>query len=154
MPRDNPERWLYQIETEMRRHSAEAPSKPQIAHQKGWSPRVDVHETRTHVLVKAELAGVKGSQIKLHFSDDGRKMFLRGQRKEPEDSPLGECITHQLEIDYGEFSREIKLPRVPLDTDGTRGLFRHGMLVISIPKVEEGFRDRVTVKRTIKIKKV
>ena len=47
----------------------------------------------------------------------------------------------------GEFAREVALPAVSIDAGAIRASFRHGMLLVAVPKI-----DRVIVARTTYVK--
>lgn len=144
--------WLDQISKEMERLAGEmagAGLKP--ARSKGWSPRVDVLETESHIVLKVELAGVRAEKVALHYSPPKRCLTIKGIRYDEAEYRSERVVAHQLEIDYGEFWREIALPDVPLNVENVKASFRSGMMMIAIPKVSE--RADVVVVKTITIKK-
>ena len=145
--------WLDQISKEMERLAGEmagAGLKP--ARSKGWSPRVDVLETESHVVLKFELAGVRAEKVALHYSAPRRCLTIRGLRYDEIQFPGEKRVAHQLEIDYGEFWREIALPDVALNVDNVKASFRSGMMMIAIPKAAE--QVDVVVVKTVTIKKL
>ncbi|MCH8979722.1 MAG: Hsp20/alpha crystallin family protein [Armatimonadetes bacterium] len=151
-PREDDE-WLDQISKEMERLAGEmagAGLKP--ARSKGWSPRVDVLETESHVVLKFELAGVRAEKVALHYSAPRRCLTIRGLRYDEIQFPGEKRVAHQLEIDYGEFWREIALPDVALNVDNVKASFRSGMMMIAIPKAAE--QVDVVVVKTVTIKKL
>jgi HSP20 family molecular chaperone IbpA len=146
--------WLDQISKEMQRLAGEmsgATLKP--ARSRGWSPRVDLLETHGHVVLKVELAGVQADRVSLHYSARKHTMTIRGVRKDEKAFEDERCVAHQLEIDYGEFWREVQLPDVPVNVEEVRANFRAGMLMLAIPKTEEK-RKAVTVRKVITIQKL
>lgn len=146
--------WLDQISKEMQRLAGEmsgATLKP--ARSRGWSPRVDLLETHGHVVLKVELAGVQAEKVSLHYSARKHTLTLRGVRQDEQVFGDERCVAHQLEIDYGEFWREIQLPDVPINVEEVRASFRAGMLLLAIPKTEEK-RKAVTVRKVITIQKL
>ena len=154
MARREEDEWLDQISKEMERLAGEmagAGLKP--ARSKGWSPRVDVLETESHVVLKFELAGVRAEKVALHYSAPKRCLTIKGVRYDESELPGGRRVAHQLEIDYGEFWREIPLPDVALNVENVKASFRSGMMMIAIPK-STGRAKVVVVKKTITIKKI
>jgi HSP20 family protein len=152
MARRDLDEWLWQVGAELQRLSEEIlPSSPKVAKCKSWEPRVDVIDTGDRVLLKAEIAGVKGEDIRISYSRERHSLTLRGVRNE-EDRPENCCGAHLLEIYYGEFQREIKLPSANLDVQGIRAQYRNGFLLVVIPKLTDELTqvvitESVTVKR-------
>ena len=148
--RDDDE-WLEQISKEMERLAGEmsgAGLKP--ARSRGWSPRIDVLETENHVVLKVELAGVRAEKVTVHYSATKNTLTLKGWRYDEVISPGERQVAHQLEIDYGEFWREVPLPDVPLDVESVKASFRAGMMLLALPKVMEK-PEVVVIKKTITI---
>lgn len=143
--------WLDQVSKEMQRLAGEmsgAGLKP--ARSRGWSPRIDVLETESHVVLKVELAGVRAEKVTVHYSATKNSLTLKGWRYDEVVFPQEKQVAHQLEIDYGEFWREIQLPDVPLNVESVTASFRGGMMMLALPKVKER-PDLVVVKKTITI---
>jgi HSP20 family molecular chaperone IbpA len=146
--------WLDQISKEMRRLAGEmsgAGLKP--ARSKGWSPRVDLLETEGFVVIKVELAGVSADKVALHYSAQKHSLTIKGLRADESVFPNERQVAHQLEIDYGEFWREIALPDKPLNVEDVRASFRSGMLLLAIPKCDER-RKTGRVKKIITIQRL
>lgn len=96
-------------------------------HPDTWQPFVDIYQTRDGWLLKADLAGVRPSDVSILI--DGRCLTLRGSRR---DCSLEEgCCHYLMEISYSRFERTIELPdnldRAAVDTE-----FRDGMLLVRI----------------------
>ncbi len=146
--------WLDQISKEMRRLAGEmtgAGLKP--ARSKGWSPRVDLLETEGYIVIKVELAGVRAEKVSLHYSAPKHTLTIKGIRYDENVFPDERQVAHQLEIDYGEFWREVALPDVPVNVEAVKASFRAGMLLLAIPKCEEQ-RKTVTVRKVISIQRL
>jgi HSP20 family molecular chaperone IbpA len=60
-------------------------------------------------------------------------VILRGRRNE-EDFGHDRTGAFQLEIYYGDFEREVKLPDVEIVPQGMRATYRNGMLTVVLPK--------------------
>lgn len=124
-------------------------ARPKVASGRAWEPRVDVFEEEHRIMVRAELAGVDGDQISLLYLPERHSILLRGVRDEEEICDGNRTGILQLEIFYGPFAREIKLPDAPVDASGIKAQYRNGFLIVMIPKME-----RVVVTQTVTIKKV
>lgn len=148
MARRKVDEWYWQVGPDFHRISEELTrSRPSVASGKYWEPRADVMDLGDRILIRMELAGVRGEDIGLLYNEDRNCIFIRGVRTEEaiEEDRLG---FYQLEIPYGEFAREVDLPDVPIQADAIRAQYRNGFLLVMIPKGE-----RVVVKTTITIKK-
>jgi HSP20 family protein len=108
-----------------------------VAANKFWQPRVDVLEDSYVLLIKAELAGVKIDDIHLVYVADEHMIQLRGVRHEENPSEMTRIGIHQLEVFYGEFERDIALPRhARIDPERIQASFRNGFLMVLVPKVD------------------
>ena len=97
-----------------------------------WSPRADVHETDDKFFVNLDLPGIDKNDVKVKFEDN--TLIVSGERKF-ESKEDGKNY-HHVERVYGNFTRQIALPK---DVDGQKitASFKNGVLEISLPKVEE-----------------
>jgi HSP20 family protein len=94
----------------------------------GWQPAADVYRTPRGWLVKLDLAGVKGEDIRVHVR--GSSLIVEGCRR---DFCLEEgCSHYQLEIAYSRFQRIIELPG-NLQAAGLATEYRDGMLLVHVP---------------------
>jgi len=97
----------------------------------GFSPPVDVYETETEVVVRMEIAGIDPTTIDIMIVQDKQLLVIRGRRTDP---AAGEPRKyHNMEIECGEFSRQIRLPRA-VTQDGTSAHYEDGFLVVTLPK--------------------
>ena len=109
--------------------------RPKLATKTSWQPHVDVTHETDRVVVKAEIAGVRGEEIELTYVPDKHTLLLRGIRGEDVESEQERVGVFQLEILYGEFEREVPLPNdISLDLERIRAICRNGMLIVLIPK--------------------
>lgn len=113
--------------------------RPKLATKKSWEPLVDLTEETDRLVLKAEIAGVKGDEIELSYVSERHAIVLRGHRYEDFESEQARVSVFQLEILYGDFEREVPLPsEVAIDLSQIRALFRNGMLIVLIPKKNVG----------------
>lgn len=147
MPRRDVDEWFVQVGREMSSLAEElAGGRPRVAGAHGWEPRVDLFEEDHRLLVRVEIAGVRGEDIGLHYVPERHALVIRGIRPESIPAESGRKA-HQLEIMVGEFSREIALPPVSIDARAIRAQYTHGMLLVMVPKL-----DRVVIMRTTIVK--
>lgn|SRR5579862_5266351 len=137
MARREVEEWFWQVGSDLQRLSEEMHRfRPAVASGKAWEPKVDVIEDERRIIIKAEIAGVRGEDIQLLYIPERHSVLLRGLRNE-EDYEDGERTNfYQLEIFYGPFQREVKLPDVSIRSDEIRANYRNGILLVQIPKQE------------------
>lgn len=97
-----------------------------------WSPAVDILETDTEIVVKAELPGVDRKDISLHLENN--VLTLRGDRRLEKETK--EENYHRIERAYGGFSRAFSIPAT-VDDENIRAEYRDGVLKIALPKKEQ-----------------
>ena len=95
----------------------------------GWSPLVDIKETKNNYEVHAELPGMSKEAIAITMS--GNTLTLSGERKR-EEAQEDENY-HRLERYYGTFTRSFSFPS-EVDAEGIDAVFENGVLCIAIPK--------------------
>ena len=94
-----------------------------------WQPSADVFETEQEVVVRFEVAGVRGDDLRVNV--EGTVLRLRGVRRTPPSSAIDRL--HQMEISFGPFEREIAIQAV-FDSEGVRARLEDGFLEVRIPK--------------------
>lgn len=96
-----------------------------------WAPSVDISETDTEFLVRAELPAVKKEDVRITV-DDGM-LTISGERKqktEEKDEKL-----HRVESVYGKFSRSFTLPE-NTNVDTIRAESKDGVITVHVTKVK------------------
>src|ERR1051325_12222262 len=71
----------------------------------GWKPPVDLHETRDHYVITAEIPGLTQDDLHIHVHDG--RLTLAGQRR-TRDAACAQY--HRIERGHGQFSRTFQLP--------------------------------------------
>lgn len=96
-----------------------------------WSPSVDVAETDSEYVIRAELPAVKKDDVQVTL--DGNVLTIKGERRyEKEDS--NEKL-HRKESFHGTFARSLVLPD-NTEADRIRAESRDGVLTVRVPKVQ------------------
>ena len=95
------------------------------------SPRVDVYQIDTDVVVKAEIPGITKEDLNVYV--DENSIRLSGQSKR--DNEYKDEHVYRTERFYGSFSRTIPLP-VEIKSDQAKAEYKDGILSITVPKVE------------------
>jgi HSP20 family protein len=96
-----------------------------------WRPRLNVYETPEEFIICAELAGVSREQIDLHI--DGGRLVVRGIRAKPTVPVDTSVSVHLMEIDSGQFVRELAIPS-DVDVERTTASYRDGYLWVFLPR--------------------
>jgi HSP20 family protein len=97
-----------------------------------WAPTVDIFENKDHLVLEAELPGMKQEDFDLSFENN--TLTLKGERKfEKKDDKDN---YHRIERAYGSFTRSFTLPQT-VTAEGARAEFNNGVLRVTLPKREE-----------------
>ena len=98
-----------------------------------WKPQMDIFETREKIIIHAEIAGVKKSNILIEVSSKAVKISGRRKSIKP---PKNKTATYRLaEIQFGEFERVLYLPTV-VDAKSVSAHFSNGFLEIKMEKFQ------------------
>lgn len=143
MARRNPEEWFWQVGTELSLTREIFHSGQTIVRKTFWEPRVDLLEDERWLILKAEIAGVRGDSIQLLYSPEQNAIVIRGTRHEEDYPDVCRTGCHQLEIYYGEFERAIQLPDVPCDPTAIKAQYSNGILTVLVPKGNASLADDI-----------
>ncbi|MEW6369181.1 MAG: Hsp20/alpha crystallin family protein [Acidobacteriota bacterium] len=105
-----------------------------------WSPAVDIYETGSDIVVKAELPEVDKKDIKI--SIESNTLTLQGERRVEKE--IKEEDYHRIERSYGSFSRSFTLP-VTVDQEKVQADYKDGVLRITLPKKPEHKPKQIAV---------
>lgn len=106
-----------------------------------WTPSVDIQETETEYLVKAELPEIKREDVKVTVENG--ILTLQGERKHEKEEKNRKF--HRVERSYGTFLRTFT---VPSDADEAKVAadFKEGILRVHLPKTEKPRPKAIEVK--------
>jgi HSP20 family protein len=93
---------------------------------------VDIIDEEDHVLIMAEMPGIKREDLEMTVSGD--MVRISGEKKHHE--VIESKTYYRLERSYGSFSRSFRLP-FGLEADKATARLENGVLEIRIPKTEE-----------------
>lgn len=108
-----------------------------------WSPVVDIIETDSEIIMKAELPGIDLDTIDLHIKDN--VLTLRGERRF--DNATRKEHYYRIERSYGSFVRSFTLPSTT-DPGRVKAQLRDGVLEVTIPKRDGSRSEPITVEVT------
>ncbi|MGI8857171.1 MAG: Hsp20/alpha crystallin family protein [Thermomicrobiales bacterium] len=108
-----------------------------------WRPALEVYETETALVVRAELAGIDENHLRVVLDND--TLMIQGKRmpdaQRGADAPEQRSY-HEMGISYGPFKARLSLP-FPVERDGVEANYEHGLLTIVLPRIQ-----RVRMKAT------
>ena len=105
-----------------------------------WSPSVDIYENKDHIVLEAELPGMKREDFDL--SVENNVITLRGERhfekKDESDN------YHRVERAYGSFTRSFTLPTT-VNTEDIKADYEQGVLKVRLAKRTEAKPKQIKV---------
>ena len=106
-----------------------------------WRPALDVAETDTSVIVKADLPGLEAKDLDVSIRGD--LLTIKGEKKEEKEEKTKSF--HRVERRYGSFERSVRLPAT-VKADQVNASFKNGVLRIELPKTEDAKQKAVHIK--------
>jgi HSP20 family protein len=105
-----------------------------------WVPPVDIFEEADGIRITAEVPGVKPEDVKISLENNvltihGTKEQVAQERTER---------VHRYERTYGAFERSFTLPAT-VDASGIKASYAHGVLTVTLPKVEKAKPRQIEV---------
>jgi len=108
----------------------------QLASRQIWRPAINAYRCSGQITICVDLAGVDRETLDLRVQ--ARRLSIRGRREVPEPSKSAPTALQVLamEIDYGQFERQIELP-ADVDAQRVTAEQRNGLLWIDLPLLSE-----------------
>ena len=122
------------------RESGEAWANDSEEQRDGELP-IDMYQTPDAIIIRALVAGVSPEDLDIAITRD--MVTLKGERQETQEAP-DEDYYHR-ELFWGSFSRTILLPE-EIIIDEAEAKEKHGLLEITLPKLDKERSARLTVK--------
>ena len=97
-----------------------------------WVPAVDIFEEADAIRILAEVPGVKPEDVKIAV--EGNTLTIHGTKQQVAEERTERV--HRYERTYGAFERTFTLPAT-VDADKIRASYDHGVLTVTLPKVEK-----------------
>ena len=97
-----------------------------------WNPEIDVRETRTEIVVEAEIPGIDQKDVNVSIKDN--VLTLKGEKKMEKEE--NEANYYRAERTYGSFMRSFSLPTLVV-ADKVGAKYRNGVLTVTLPKADE-----------------
>ena len=139
--RFDPFRDLANMQSRLSRALSEAHEGSQDSDTYGaWVPPVEIFESGDDLVIRAEIPGVEKEDIEINVENG--TLVLSGERKRHTD--IKEDNAYRLERVYGSFNRSFRLPTT-VDAARIVATYKHGVLVITLPKLEEAKPRKVEI---------
>jgi HSP20 family protein len=106
-----------------------------------WAPAVDIQETDTEYLLKAEVPGMDVKDVDVSLADN--VLTLRGEKKVEKEEKKKNY--HHVECHYGSFHRTFQLPP-NADEKNVKAECSKGVLTVNIPKSPETKPKKIEIK--------
>ena len=105
-----------------------------------WVPAVDIFEEADSIRILAEVPGVKPEDVKI--SVEGNVLTINGIKQQVAEERTERV--HRYERAYGAFERTFTLPAT-IDAEKIRASYDHGVLTVTLPKVEKARPRQIQV---------
>lgn len=96
-----------------------------------WVPNTDVYSTDDGMVIKVELAGMKGENLEITV--EGNRLRIAGTR--PDGCRAPRCNFLVMEISYGPFETVLELPPA-YDLARAKATYMNGFLRIDVPEAQ------------------
>ena len=110
-----------------------------------WVPPVDIFEQKDQIRIMAEVPGVRPEDVKISL--EGNVLTIRGEKQQVAEEQTDRV--HRYERTYGEFERTFSLPAT-VDAQRITAAYEHGILTVTLPKVEQAKPRQIEVAVTQK----
>jgi HSP20 family protein len=105
-----------------------------------WAPPVDIYETESELVVKAELPDFQDKDIDVRITNN--TLTIRGERKFEKDVKQENYL--RIERAYGSFMRSFSLPNT-VSSENIRADYRNGVLTLHLAKREESKPKQIKI---------
>ena len=115
----------------------------QSGSERAWTPAIDVVREDGHLVVRADLPGVKPEEVKIEVEDD--ILTVSGEHRESTVEKHRNYVRRERR--YGSFSRSMALP-VGVDAGKIKAKTHDGVVEVTIPLPTEAKKEKVTITPT------
>ena len=109
--------------------------------ERAWTPAIDVVREDGHLVVRADLPGVKPEEVKIEVEDD--ILTVSGEHQESKEEKDKNYVRRERR--YGSFSRSMALP-AGVDAEKIKAETHDGVVEVTIPLPKEAKKETVAIK--------
>ncbi len=106
-----------------------------------YAPAIELKETEEALILRAQVPGIEAKDLEVEVTRDS--VILSGEHRQEERTE--EKGYYRSEFRYGSFRRVVPLP-TEVKTDQVKAEFKDGVLVLTLPKIEEEVRKAVKIR--------
>lgn len=103
---------------------------PVARERKAWNPAIELKQTETELVLRAELPGIAAKDLDVQVSREA--VAIAGEYRSEINTEANKVF--RSEFRYGNFHRVIPLP-VEVQNDKVNAEFKDGILTLTLPKV-------------------
>jgi HSP20 family protein len=111
--------------------------------ERAWAPAIDVVREDGHLVVRAELPGIKPEEVKIEVEDD--ILTVSGEHEERDEEKGKQYVRRERR--FGSFSRSMALP-AGVDARKIKAKTRDGVVEVTIPLPSEAKPEAVRITAT------
>jgi HSP20 family protein len=112
-------------------------------HERAWTPAIDVVREDDHLVVRADLPGMKPEEVKIEVEDD--ILTVSGEHRESKEDKDKHYVRRERR--YGSFSRSMALPG-GVDAKKIKATTHDGIVEVTIPLPKEAKKEPVKITPT------
>ena len=112
-------------------------------HERAWMPAIDVVRDDGHLVVRADLPGIKPEEVKIEVEDD--ILTVSGEHTESTEEKDKSYVRRERR--YGSFRRSMALP-AGVDPTKIEAKTRDGVVEVTIPLPEKAKKEPITITPT------
>jgi HSP20 family protein len=112
-------------------------------HERAWTPAIDVVREDDHLVLRADLPGIKPEEVKIEVEDD--ILTVSGEHRESKEEKDKQYVRRERR--YGSFSRSMVLPP-GVDAQKIEAKTREGVVEVTIPLPREAQKEPVRITPT------
>ncbi len=112
--------------------------------ERAWTPAIDVVRENGHLVVRADLPGIKPEEVKIEVEDD--ILTISGEHEERTEEKDDDYVRRERR--YGSFSRSMALPG-GVDAKRITASTRDGVVEVTVPLPKEATKEPVRITPTV-----
>jgi len=112
--------------------------------ERAWTPAIDVVRDDGHLVVRADLPGIKPEEVKIEVDDD--ILTISGEHEERTDEKDDNYVRRERR--YGSFARSMALPG-GIDAKKITASTRDGVVEVTVPLPKEATKEPVRITPTV-----